>query len=163
MIIALIAVVMLLVSADQMIKLWVIENLKGAESMQFIKFGNTEILNLTYLENSGAVFGSFSGMRFMLIGVTAVMIIECFFIMIKNYKKSKILSWSLALVISGGIGNLIDRIFRNGRVVDYLDIQLFNFAVFNFADCCVVIGVIMLMIYALFIDGRNEKAMADNK
>lgn len=163
MIIALIAVMILLVSADQIIKLWAIENLKNADSMQFIKFGNTEILNLTYLENSGAVFGSFSGMRFMLIGVTAVMIVVCSFMLIKNYKKSKFFSWSLALVISGGIGNLIDRIFRDGRVVDYFDVKLFNFAIFNFADCCVVIGVIMLMIYILFIDGRNEKVTAENK
>ena len=163
MIIPLIAVVILLVSADQMIKLWAIENLKGADSMQFIKIGDTEILNLTYLENNGAVFGSFSGMRFMLIGVTAVMIIVCSFMLIKNYKKSKFFSWSLALVISGGIGNLIDRIFRNGRVVDYFDVKLFNFAIFNFADCCVVIGVIMLMIYVLFIDGRSEKVTAENK
>lgn len=160
LIIALFAAVIFLVSADQLIKIWAIENLKGAEPVQFIKIGNTEILNLNYLENNGAVFGSFSGMRYMLIGVTAVMIAVCTYIMVKNCKKSKFLSVSLALVISGGLGNIIDRIFRNGKVVDYFEIRLFDFAIFNLADCCVVIGVILLMIYVLFIDGKKEKAMA---
>ena len=159
MIIALFAAVIFLVSADQLIKIWAIENLKGAEPIQFIKIGNTEILNLNYLENNGAVFGSFSGMRYMLIGVTAVMIVVCTCIMVKNCKKSKFLSVSLALVISGGLGNIIDRIFRNGKVVDYFEIRLFDFAIFNLADCCVVIGVILLMIYVLFLEGRKEKAM----
>lgn len=160
LIIALFAAVIFLVSADQLIKIWAIENLKGTEPVQFIKIGNTEILNLNYLENNGAVFGSFSGMRYMLIGVTAVMIAVCTYIMVKNCKKSKFLSVSLALVISGGLGNIIDRIFRNGKVVDYFEIRLFDFAIFNLADCCVVIGVILLMIYVLFIDGKKEKAMA---
>lgn len=159
MIIALFIAVILLVSADQIIKIWAVENLKNSEPMQFLKIGNTEILNLNYLENDGAVFGSFSGMRYMLIAVTAVMIVVCTVIMIKKHKESKFLAWSLMLVISGGIGNLIDRIFRNGRVVDYFDVQLFDFAIFNFADCCVVVGVILLMIYILFIEGRNQKAM----
>lgn len=163
LIIALFAAVIFLVSADQLIKIWAIENLRGSEPVQFIKIGSTEILNLNYLENNGAVFGSFSGMRYMLIVVTAVMIVACTYVMIKNYKKSKFLSVSLALVISGGIGNIIDRIFRNGKVVDYFEIRLFNFAIFNFADCCVVIGVVLLMIYVLFIDGRNKKVTAENK
>ena len=53
----------LLTGADQLIKYWAVENLKGQPSKEFIKIGNTKILNLTYLENDGAVFGSFSGMR----------------------------------------------------------------------------------------------------
>ncbi|MGN0607448.1 MAG: signal peptidase II [Oscillospiraceae bacterium] len=163
MIIALFAAILLLVSADQLIKIWAVSDLKGAGSVPFIKIGSTEILNLNYLENDGAVFGSFSGMKFMLIGVTAVMIIVCTVFMIKNYKNSKFLAWSLMLVISGGIGNIIDRIFRDGRVIDYFEIRLFNFAIFNFADCCVVIGVILLFVYILFIDGKNQKVTAENK
>lgn len=163
MIIALFAAILLLVSADQLIKLWAVSNLKGTGSVPFIKIGGTEILNLNYLENDGAVFGSFSGMRFMLIGVTAVMIIACTVFMIKNHKNSKFLSWSLMLVISGGIGNIIDRIFRSGRVIDYFEVRLFNFAIFNFADCCVVIGVILLFVYILFIDGKNQKVTAETK
>ncbi len=162
MIIALFIAIILLVLADQSIKVWAVENLKNSESMEFLKIGNTKILNLTYLENDGAVFGSFSGMRYMLIVVTLIMIVVCTVIMVKNCKNSKFLAWSLALVTGGGIGNLIDRVFRDGKVVDYLDLQLFNFAIFNFADCCVVVGVILLMIYVIFIDGRNEVKKVGN-
>jgi signal peptidase II len=65
---------------------------------------------------------------------------------------------SLDLVIAGGIGNLIDRIFNNGLVIDYFDVKLFNFAIFNFADCCVTIGIALAIIYIIFVDGRKEKA-----
>lgn len=64
----------------------------------------------------------------------------------------------MTLIVSGGIGNIIDRIFRGGLVVDYLDVQLFDFAVFNFADCCVTIGAVLLLIYIIFFDkGSNIK------
>ena len=65
--------------------------------------------------------------------------------------------WCVALIIAGGIGNLIDRILR-GFVVDYLDISpLFNFPVFNLADCCVVIGTFLLMLYLFCLEGRQTK------
>lgn len=59
-------------------------------------------------------------------------------------------------VLGGGIGNLIDRIFRH-YVVDFLDFRLINFAVFNFADCCVVVGTILLFVYVLFFMDKNKK------
>lgn len=74
----------------------------------------------------------------------------------ESKKQQPFLIWSVALIISGGIGNLIDRIFL-GYVVDFIDLRIINFAVFNFADCCVVIGVIMVFIYVLFLSGRKEK------
>ena len=146
------ALIAILTGVDQWIKIWVLENLKDQPSREFIKFGDLKVLNLTYLENDGAVFGSFSGMRIMLVVVTSIMIIACMVIMVKNIHKSKFFTISLAMVGAGGIGNLIDRIFRGGKVVDMFDVQLFNFAIFNFADCCVVIGVIMLIIYLIFLD-----------
>lgn len=63
-----------------------------------------------------------------------------------------------ALILAGGIGNLIDRLFRGGSVIDYLDVRLFSFAVFNFADCCVVVGVILFAIYLFFFDGKKKSA-----
>ena len=57
------------------------------------------------------------------------------------------------MIMSGGVGNLIDRI-RLGYVIDYLDVKLFNFAVFNFADICVVVGAILLLIFLFFIEPK---------
>ena len=141
----------LLTGADQIIKVWAIDNLKGQPSKEFISFGNTKILNLTYLENDGAVFGSFGGMRWVLICVTAALMAFCIYYMIKN-KKEILTLVSMTLIISGGMGNIIDRLFRGGRVVDYFDVQFMNFAVFNFADCCVVVGVIILLIQIIVLD-----------
>ncbi|MGN0612581.1 MAG: signal peptidase II [Porcipelethomonas sp.] len=147
--------IVLLTGADQLIKIWAVENLKGQPSKEFISFGDTKILNLTYLENDGAVFGSFSGMRWILVAVTAALMIFCVCYMIKH--KNEILTLvSMTLIVSGGLGNIIDRLFRGGSVVDYFDVQFMNFAVFNFADCCVVVGVILLLIQILFSDLKNR-------
>ena len=54
-----------------------------------------------------------------------------------------------ALIIAGGIGNLIDRVFNNGYVIDYIHVKFFP-PIFNFADCCVSIGVVLLFIYVIF-------------
>ncbi len=148
-----------LVGIDQIIKVWAVENLARQSSRQFIKIGGKEIINLTYLENDGALFGSFSGLRWLLIISVVILVSACIIFIIKNYKKSsKLLIFCLTLVVSGGIGNLIDRIFRGGVVVDYIEVRLFNFAIFNFADCCVTIGAIILAVYVIFIDGKKPKS-----
>ncbi len=150
-ILAWVAIVFLVV-LDQLFKYWASVSLQPIGTASFIHFGNFDILGLRYLENSGAVFGSFAGMRWVLVGVTAVLIIACIIGLIRYPHRSKWLSVGLVLVIAGGIGNLIDRLFRGGLVIDYLEIRLFHFAIFNFADCCVVVGVIMLLAYFLFAD-----------
>ena len=96
-------------------------------------------------------------MRWFLVAVTAVMILACTYWLFRNRKHSKFLTICLTLIIAGGIGNLIDRLFRSGRVVDYLNVKLFHFAVFNFADCCVVIGVILFACYLFFLEPRQAK------
>lgn len=119
-------------------------------------------MHLTYLENDGAMFGSFSGMRWILVIVTSFLMGFCIYYMIRH-RKEKMLVFCLTLIISGGFGNIIDRLFRGGRVVDYLDLQLFNFAIFNFADCCVTIGAALLLIYIIFFDKSSKKTRIEIK
>lgn len=152
----LLAVSAVLTGIDQILKLWAVENLKGQPYRRFIAFGDTEILNLTYLENDGAVFGAFSDMKFILIGVVSLLLAGCIWFLLKREIKSRIFDIALTLVIAGGLGNLIDRIFRGGLVVDYLDFGFFDFAVFNFADICVTMGTAIAVFYLLFLD--KEKA-----
>ncbi len=154
LIISAVAIIVLTVS-DQIIKIWAVDSLKGMPSKEFIAFGDTKILNLTYLENDGALFGSFSGMRWILIAVTSALMFFCAYYMIKH-KSEKLTVISMTLIISGGIGNLIDRLFRDGKVVDYFDVQFMDFAIFNFADCCVVVGVIILLIQMIFFDFKKD-------
>ncbi len=148
--------IVLLTGADQLIKVWAIDSLKGQPSKEFIAFGDTKILNLTYLENDGALFGSFSGMRWILIAVTTALMIFCIYCIFR-FQKEKVAVTALTLIVSGGIGNLIDRLFRGGKVVDYFDVQFMDFAIFNFADCCVVIGVILIVVQTFIIDVIKEK------
>lgn len=85
----------------------------------------------------------------IIIANVAIICIFSYFL-IKNYKNiSNLVKISITMVMSGGISNLIDRLFR-GYVVDYIDInQIFNYPVFNIADVCVVIGVILLIGYII--------------
>ncbi|MDE7094786.1 MAG: signal peptidase II, partial [Oscillospiraceae bacterium] len=104
-----------------------------------------------------SAFSSFSGQRILLLVVTIIGMIICSYLLIKYGKKSKLLYSSLIMVLGGALGNMIDRIFHGGLVVDYLDLQLFKFAVFNFADCFVTVGTVLLMIYILFFMDKENK------
>ena len=155
MIVLYILVGLIIVGADQWIKQWAVENLiseSGAHlSKEFIKLGDTRIIDLTYTENTGAAFGSLDGMKVFLIGLPILIAILGIVTMSRFNEKSKFFSWCVLAVISGGVSNLIDRI-RIGYVVDYIEIKLFDFAIFNFADCCVCVGVALMLIYVLFIN-----------
>ena len=158
LIISLIAVVVLIV-IDQLIKHWVVTVLMPVGAMDFIKFGDLEVLGLTYVQNDGAAFSSFSGAKIFLIVLTLVMIVGLVIFALRDKQKHPFMMLSTAAIVAGGIGNLIDRI-RLGYVIDYLDVKLFDFAIFNFADICIVLGAICLVIYVCFIekkaDSKNE-------
>lgn len=146
-----------LVAADQIVKNWAVEVLQPVGSMDFIHFGDFKILDLTYLENRGAIFGSMAGQRWFLVGFTSLVIIAGIIFMFATLKRSKLLNIAVGLFIAGGIGNLIDRI-KMGYVVDMFEIKLFDFAIFNFADICVTVAFVLLIIYTAFIEPKIEKA-----
>jgi len=155
--ILLIVMMLVLIAADQAVKYWAVQSLEPKGSMDFIKIGDFKILDLTYLENKGAIFGSMSGQRWFLIGFTSIVLAAGLYLMFRLMKRSKVLVTAIALFLAGGVGNLIDRI-RQGYVVDMFDIKLFKFAIFNVADICVTVAFGMLIFYAVFIDPKIEKA-----
>ena len=157
MIVLLIAAIFLLIGSDQAVKYWAVHSLKEKGSMRFIHFGDFKVLDLTYLENDGAIFGSMSGQRWFLIGFTSLVLIGGIVALFKLRNHSKVLTAAIVLFIAGGIGNLIDRI-RQGYVVDMFDVKLFKFAIFNVADIYVTVAFALLIIYGLFIDPKIEKA-----
>ena len=103
------------------------------------------LLSLTYVHNTGAAFSMLEGARwlFIILGIIALNIIFIFFVKDKKLNNFEIITYSLLL--SGIMGNLIDR-FLYGYVIDFIDVNILNFAIFNFADSFMVIGVILLMI-----------------
>ncbi|MCM1133229.1 MAG: signal peptidase II [Ruminococcus flavefaciens] len=157
MIILLIISALVLIGADQLVKYWAVNSLQPVHTMDFIKFGDFRILDLTYLENDGAIFGSMSGQKWFLVGFTSIIIIAGIVVMFLSAKKSKFLSFCIMLFVAGGIGNLIDRI-RLGYVVDMFEVKLFHFAIFNVADICVTCAFVLIFVYVLFIEPKTEKA-----
>lgn len=156
MIIFLIIFGIILVAADQIIKIRVAEVLMPVKEMPFIHFGDFHIIGLRYVENTGAAFSSFSGARWLLTVLVSVMLAALLVFVIRYKYKHPFFMVSSVMVMAGGVGNLIDRV-RLGYVIDYLDVKLFNFAVFNFADICVVLGAIFLLIFLFFVEPKLEK------
>lgn len=106
----------------------------------------TNFLSITYVHNIGAAFSILQGARwlFIILGIIALNIIYIFFIKDKKLTNFEIIIY--ALMLSGIIGNIIDRVLY-GYVIDFIDITLFNFAIFNFADSFIVISVILLVVF----------------
>jgi signal peptidase II len=146
-----------LIGADQAVKYWAATELKPVHTMDFISVGGKKLVDLTYLENRGAIFGSMQDQRWFLIGFTSLVLIIGFVVLFKYMKRSKVLSLAITLFLAGGIGNLIDRV-RLSYVVDMFEFKFMNFAIFNVADICVTLAFVLLVIYALFIDPKIEKA-----
>lgn len=148
-----IGMIALLITADQLIKVWAVNSLASNGSIPLIP----GVLQFTYVENYGGAFGIFQGKAAFLAVVTGVFLaLMLGAVIFFGLKKRWPMMWFLSMVVGGGIGNLIDRIFR-GYVVDYIDFCLINYPVFNFADCFVVVGTISLMLYVLFSEYKEER------
>lgn len=148
-----------LVAVDQLIKWWAVTALQGAGVITMIP----GVMELVYVQNNGAAWGLFAGRTWLLVGVTGLVILAAIAALLLKKVKSTFMIWSISVVIAGGLGNLIDRIFRvdaagHHYVVDYLNFSFMEFPVFNFADCCVVLGMIAIVVYILFFDGREKKS-----
>ena len=143
---------LVIAAVDFVIKLLVINNLKPVGSVEVIP----GLFSLKYVENKGAAFGMLSNARWIFIAFTIIIIIALVYIMIRKKINSKLFNIAAILIIGGGIGNLIDRLFY-GYVVDYLSISFFP-PVCNFADYCITIGAVLMVIYLLFYsDVLNKK------
>ena len=139
--------------ADQVTKYIVATNMELGSSVGFLN----GFLDFTYTLNDGGAWGMLGGYRWLLLASTAAIMAVIVVLIIRNKLKSKLLFWAGALIISGGIGNMIDRIFNGGRVVDFLEVKFIDFPVFNIADCAVVIGAGLLILYFILDTVREEK------
>ena len=147
--------------ADVVSKLYIIRNFALGETAPFIK----GLIDIVYIHNRGAAWGIFGGKTLFLILFTIAIMVFCIVFLVKNAKKSKLMFWAVILIISGGIGNMYDRIFREGNVVDFLHFEFWpDFPVFNIADCAVVVGGGLLVLYFvidIFKDYKLKKQVND--
>lgn len=141
-----------LVVIDQLIKLWATNGLQYSGVMPVIP----GLLDFTYTQNFGAAFSMLNGKSWFFIIATAV-VAAALVVALFVYKKHNWLSYTACtMIIAGGVGNLIDRIFNPGHfVTDYIHISFFP-AIFNFADILVVVGTILLILFVIFFMGREK-------
>ena len=130
--------------------------LGAGESVPVIK----GVLNFTYVENRGMAFGMLADSRwlFMVVSVVAILVFGAYLYL--GHAESTLSAVALAMMTSGGIGNMIDRIFR-GYVIDFIDFRLINFAVFNGADSLVCVGaglLILSLLLGLHTDSVNRQS-----
>ena len=146
------AVAAVLLAADQILKYFVLRDLRPIRSVPILP----GLLELSYIENTGAAFGLFKNVMWLVFLITAVAFIVILVILFR-YKKHTFFSYAAsALLIAGGIGNLLDRIFY-GFVVDFIHVLFFDY-IFNFADCCVTVGVVLFVIHVLLLSAREKQA-----
>lgn len=141
-----------LVGVDQLIKRWATAVLLPKTAMTLIP----GVLELRYFLNDGMAFSMLAGKQKLLIAATSLMLLGVLWMLFaRKLTPLERVAWTL--VLGGGIGNLIDRI-ATGVVVDYINVLFMNFAIFNFADICVCVGVGLLMVWVLFDSYFKEKA-----
>ncbi|MBR2964975.1 MAG: signal peptidase II [Clostridia bacterium] len=136
---------------DQLSKSLVVELLKPIRDLPLIE----GVFHFTYSENRGAAFGILSNNRWVFMLFSSVMIVALsVYLFYPKRQSTQLFAIGTALVISGGIGNMIDRVAL-GYVVDFLNFELINFAIFNVADSFVCVGA-GLMVLSLLIDIIKE-------
>jgi len=141
---------------DQLTKWLSVKFLSPVSTVPIIK----NVIHLTYVENRGAAFGMFKDQRWVFMITSTVMILALFIYLYLGFAENKLYEISMAMIISGGIGNMIDRLVL-GYVIDFIDFRLINFAVFNGADSFVCVGA-CLLILALVRDIINESKKKKN-
>ena len=142
--------------ADQITKLLVVQNIP--------LWGHADaipgLFSLTYVQNTGAAWSTFQGARWLFVAIFAVLTV---LVILEYFKKpmpfSKFERWCIAAIYGGGLGNIIDRIFR-GFVVDMIHLDFMNFPVFNVADCFITCGCIALFVSLAFF---NKEMWKDEK
>lgn len=140
--------IIMLIVADQVTKVWAVNHLIGKGALPWIE----GLLGFRYTENTGAAFSILREKQLLLILMTSVIIVGLIGFLVKALRTEThmVVKWAYMLLISGAIGNLIDRV-RFNYVIDFLEFKFINFPIFNIADVCVVIGVSLLAIATLFL------------
>ncbi len=144
------------VGIDQLTKWLAVTYVKPVGTISIIKFGETEWVNFTYCENTGMSFSLLEGQRFILIALPILLIGVVEYLIFSGKIKGTAMNVALAFLAGGGLGNLIDRIFL-GYVVDFIDFRIINFAIFNFADICAVLGGFAFAIMMIIEESKAEK------
>ena len=150
--------IFLIVAFDQITKYLAKSHLMNSDAVTIID----GFLEFRYAENTGMAFSALSGGRWFFITLTLAVAIGVIIFMSRKKTQSDLwLFWTLGVLVSGAIGNLIDRVLF-GFVIDFINPTFVNFAIFNIADCAVTLSTISLIAYMLYdAFKKNSKEQSD--
>ena len=139
---------------DQLSKLWVLRSFELGESREVL----SGILNWTYIQNKGAALGMLSEHRWVFMILSAVLIAAILLFIVFSKDITRPLVVVLAMILGGGIGNMIDR-FAYGYVIDFIDVKFLPFWkwIFNVADIFVTVGAVLLAAVYILTELKRKK------
>ena len=142
-----------LLGLDQWVKHYVTVNIPLGESQEFLP----GLVELRTVHNYGAAWSSFSGMRWLLVAVTAVIVLAVAAVLLRRIVRHPLGVAAGFLILAGGVGNIIDRV-RLGYVVDMFHLEFWpSYPTFNVADICVVCGAVLGGIYYLWFYEKCDR------
>lgn len=143
--------IILLLILDQFVKYWIVTNLALHTGQELIP----NVISLFYIRNTGAAWGVLSGNILFFVVITIAI---CGGLMFWAHKeKRRLIEYvSYVLIFSGAIGNFIDRV-RLGYVIDMFKFEFIDFPIFNVADICLTLGVVIMIIDAFLSEIRGRK------
>ena len=154
-----VVVASLVVIFDQLVKIYVDNSMRLHQSIEVVE----NFLNITYIRNRGAAFGMFAGVNesyrvpfFLVVTFIAICVI---LFMVRSYKDGSFFyPFSLALILGGALGNMIDRV-RMGEVIDYIDVHWYqhHWPAFNVADSAISVGVAFLFIHMFTVEKGGKE------
>ncbi len=137
------------------VDLWIKAAVKGSGLTEKAKNLISGVLSLTFTKNTGAAWGIFRDKPQLLSFFVAAALLAIAVYSVIG-RSNRIVQVCLTMIFAGGAGNLADRIV-NGYVTDYISCDFIDFPVFNFADCLIVVGCILLMVYLIYDTVREMK------
>lgn len=148
---------------DQITKMIAVEYLKPVYDMPLWE----GVFHFTYHENSGMAFSMLSGSdeRWIFITVSIIAIIGLGAYLFLGHVENRLSGASIALIVSGGLGNMIDRLSERATVIDFLNFELIDFAIFNVADSFVCVGaglLILSLVLEIISDSKKNKVEHKN-
>ncbi|TDM07335.1 signal peptidase II [Macrococcus lamae] len=146
-----------LIIMDQLSKWIIVKTMNVGDSFSVI--GN--ILEITSHRNNGAAWGMLQNQMIFFYIITVIVLLAILYFFKQDAAFKPVMQLGLTLIFAGAVGNFIDRLFR-GSVVDFIDTKIINydFPIFNIADSCLTIGVIVLL-YEILVNENKEKKHAD--
>lgn len=145
-------VVVSMLGIDQLIKYYVDLYLKNKPALVVIR----NILQFNYLENDGAMMGFMGGRTALMTVLAIICVVVMLFVIFSGIIKDRIDYWCCLFMIAGGLGNIIDRVFR-GYVIDYIEVLFVDFYIFNFADCLITVAAFVLIFYQIYLISKENK------